>query len=104
MITKGPKLLRVIRSFSVVGFVTGLVLFVSVACCGSNETSEKVRVNPSTVISLPVETATHSQPTLTSEPSKPATLVPTNTVAPVSKSASSQASDPIREALDFDTN
>ena len=104
MIKKGSKLLRVIKSFSVVGFVMGLVLFVSVACSGSNETSEKVRVNPSTVIPLPVETAIHSQPTSTSEPSKPATLVPTNTVAPVSKSASSQASDPIREALDFDTN
>ena len=104
MITKGPKLLRVIRSFSVVGFVIGLVLLVTVACNGSNETSEKVLVNPSTAIPLPVETVIHSQPTSTSAPSKSATLVPTSTVAPVSKSASSQASDPIREALDFDTN
>ena len=104
MIKKGSKLLRVIKLFSVVGFVTGLVLFVSVACSGSNETSEKVRVNPSTVISLPVETAIHSQPTSTSEPLKPATLVPTSTVAPVSKSARSQAPNSIREALDFDTN
>ena len=104
MITKGPKLLRVIRSFSVVGFVIGLVLLVPVACNGSNETSEKVLVNPSTATPLPVETATHSQPTSTSEPSKPAMLASATTVAPVTQPVSTRAADPVRAALDFDTN
>ena len=96
MITKGPKLLRVIRSFSVVGFVIGLVLLVPVACNGSNEISEKVLVNPST--------ATHSQPTSTSEPSKPAMLASATTVAPVTQPVSTRAADPVRAALGFDTN
>ena len=104
MITKGPKLLRVIRSFSVVGFVIGLVLLVPVACNGSNETSEKVLVNPSAATPLPVETATHSQPTSTSEPSKPAMLASATTVAPVTQPVSTRAADPVRAALDFDTN
>lgn len=104
MIKKGSKLLRVIRSFNVVGFVIGLVLLVPVACNGSSETSEKVLVNPSTAAPLPVETATHFQPTSTSEPSKPAMLASATTVTPVTQPVSTRAADPVRAALDFDTN
>ena len=104
MIRKGSKLLRVIRSFNVVGFVIGLVLLVPVACNGSSETSEKVLVNPSTAAPLPVETATHFQPTSTSEPSKPAMLASATTVTPVTQPVSTRAADPVRAALDFDTN
>ena len=104
MIKKGSKLLRVIRSFNVVGFVIGLVLLVPVACNGSSETSEKVLVNPSTATPLPVETATHFQPTSTSEPSKPAMLASATTVTPVTQPVSTRAADPVRAALDFDTN